>query len=280
MKIFITGSTGFVGQNLVDYYTQRGHEVYAFRRDEYLNECLHKFKPDAIINSAAEIYDYQNMFEPNILMVQTILEYAKECDQWCRVVQIGSSSEYGPTGYPTAENELLKPVDFYQATKGAATLMCQGWARLHNLPVWIVRPYSVYGPGERPHRLFPRLYRAFNYDEPMTLYQGYHDFIYINDFVRGIDLVLQHWDLAPGEIVNFGSGIQTSNFDLHELWLKITAKTNAPVAQVAEMKKAFENNVWVCDVAKSFKLGFNCEYNLETGIRDFLIKAKYDRTTN
>ena len=42
------------------------------------------------------------------------------------------------------------------------------------------------------------------------------------------------------------------------------------------MKKAFENNIWVCDIAKSFKLGFDCEYDLETGIRDFLLKAKYD----
>lgn len=280
MKIFITGSTGFVGQNLVNYYTQRGHEVYAFRRDEYLHECLHKFKPDAIINSAAEIYDYEHMFEPNILMVQTILEYVKECEQECRVVQIGSSSEYGPTDYSTSEDTLLKPVDYYQATKGAATLMCQGWARLHKLPIWIVRPYSVYGAGERPHRLFPRFYRAFMYGEAMTLYQGYHDFIYINDFVRGIDLVLQQWNLPSGEIVNFGSGIQTSNFDLHDIWVKVTSNGHAPVAKVAELSKAFENKVWVCDIAKSFKLGFECEYDLETGIRDFLLKANYDRTTN
>lgn len=280
MKIFITGATGFVGQNLVSYYAQRGHEVYSFRREEDLSERLRYFTPDVIINSAAEIYDYERMFEPNILMVQTILEYVKHCEQWCRVIQIGSSSEYGPTDHSTAEDELLKPVDFYQATKGAATLLCQGWARLHNLPIWIVRPYSVYGPGERPHRLFPRLYRAFYYDEPMTLYQGHHDFIYINDFVRGIDLVLQSWDLAPGEIVNFGSGFQTSNFDLYDKWVQITGNADAPVAKVAEMKKAFETTVWVCDIAKSFKMGFECAYDLETGIRDFLLKAKYVRTNN
>jgi nucleoside-diphosphate-sugar epimerase len=280
MKFFITGATGFVGQNLVQYYTTRGHEVYAFRRHESLRECLENFKPDAIINSAAEIYDHEQMFEPNILMVQTILEYVRDCDQKCRVVQIGSSSEYGPTNHATAEDTLLKPVDFYQATKGAATLLCQGWARHLNLPIWIVRPYSVYGPGERPHRLFPRLYRAFNYDEPMTLYQGHHDFIYINDFVRGIDLVLQEWDLAPGEIVNFGSGYQISNFDLYDLWVQITENAGAPVARVAEMRKAFENTVWVCDINKSSQLGFSCEYDLETGIRDFLLKAKYDRTNH
>ena len=273
MKIFITGSTGFVGQNLVDYYTQRGHEVFSFRRDQSLHQCLHKFEPDIIINSAAEIYDHELMFEPNVLMVQTILEYVKECKQHCRLVQIGSSSEYGPTNHATAEDTLLKPVDFYQATKGAATLLCQGWARLHNLPIWIVRPYSVYGPGEREHRLFPRLYRAFEHNQAMTLYQGYHDFIYINDFVRGINCVLQEWDIEPGEIVNFGSGIQTSNFDLLDLWIKITGKTDAPVAKVAEMRKAFENTVWVCDTSKSSQLGFTCEYTLELGIRDFLNKG-------
>lgn len=276
MKIFITGVTGFVGQNLVKYYVDRGHEVFGYCRDQHLYDCLQKFKPDAIINSAAEIYDYELMFEPNVLMVQTILEYVKTCEQHCRLIQIGSSSEYGPTNHATAEDTLLKPVDFYQATKGAATLLCQGWARLHNLPIWIVRPYSVYGPGERPHRLFPRLFRAFQHDEPMTLYQGHHDFIYINDFVRGIDYVLQEWDVAPGEIVNFGSGIQTSNFDLLDLWIEITGKKDAPVAKVAEMRKAFENTVWVCDTAKSSGLGFICEYTLELGIRDFLIKAKYD----
>lgn len=276
MKIFITGATGFIGQNLVEHYTRRGHEVYAFRRDESLKECLDKFAPDAIINSAAEIYDFECMFEPNILMVQTILEYVHRCEQWCRMIQIGSSSEYGPNNYATSEDVTLKPIDFYQATKGAATLLCQGWARLHSLPIWVVRPYSVYGPGERSHRLFPRLYRAFTKNEPMTLYQGHHDFIYINDFVRGIDLVLQEWDLVAGEIVNFGSGFQTSNFELYDTWVKITSNNAAPVAQVAEMKKAFENTVWTCDTAKSFKLGFECEYNLETGIRDFLLKAKYD----
>ena len=280
MKIFITGSTGFIGLNLVEYYTSRGHEVYAFRRDEALRDCLVQFKPDIIINSAAEIYDADLMFSPNIVFVQIILEYVRSCTHWCRFVQIGSSSEYGPTDHATAEDTLLKPVDFYQATKGAATLLCQGWARFLNLPVWIVRPYSVYGPGERPHRLFPRLYRAFNYAESMTLYQGYHDFIYINDFVRGIDSVLQKWDLPPGDIVNFGSGHQTSNFDLLDLWIKITGKADAPVAKVAEMRKAFENTVWVCDTTKTKQLGFNCEYNLEIGIRDFLLKAKYDRTTN
>ena len=112
------------------------------------------------------------------------------------------------------------------------------------------------------------------HNEPMTLYQGHHDFIYIADFVRGIDLMLNTWDLAPGEIVNFGSATQISNFDLLTVWEMITNRT-APVAKVSELRKAFENNIWVCDPTKAHSLGFECEYNLEAGIRDFISKANY-----
>jgi nucleoside-diphosphate-sugar epimerase len=276
MKILITGSTGFVGSNLVDYYTARGHDVRGYLRTENLADVLKEFAPDAIINSAAEIYDPELMFFPNIVITQTCLEYVKTSKQWVRMVQIGSSSEYGPTDHPTSEDTLLKPVDYYQGTKGAATLMCQGWARQFNLPIWIARPYSVYGPGERPHRLFPRLYRAFSHRTPMTLYQGYHDFIYIDDFVRGINGLLMEWDCEPGEVVNFGSGRQISNFEVLDTWIKIT-HTDAPVSRVTEFSKAFENNVWVCDTSRAReKYGFETEYDLYSGIRKFLLEAKYD----
>lgn len=274
MKIFITGSTGFIGQNLVQYYASRGHDVFEHNRFQELPLALTIFEPDIIINCAAEIYDPQTMYTPNIVYVQHCLEYVESAAQHVRMVQIGSSAEYGPTDFATNEETLLKPVDFYQGTKAAATLMCQGWARQFNLPIWIARPYSVYGPGERPHRLFPKLFMAFTRDEPMTLYQGYHDFIYINDFVQGINSMLFDWDIAPGEIINFGSGQQISNFDLLTTWELITNKT-APVAKVAELKKTFENNVWVCDTSKATNLGFTCSYTLENGIRDFINKAEY-----
>lgn len=271
MKIYITGTTGFIGSNLVDYYDRRGHMVVQHKRGDNLVQELEMHKPDAIINCAAEIYDADSMFFPNIQLVEQCLQHVKKWGG--RMIQLGSSSEYGPTNHPTAENTLLKPVDFYQGTKAAATMMCQGWARQYNLPIWVIRPYSVYGNGEREHRLFPRLLKAFTQDESMTLYQGYHDFIYIDDFVRGVDLVLNHWDLPPGEIINLGSGRQTSNFELLDVWESVTGKT-APVAKVAELSKAFETDMWVCDLHKSHKLGFECEFDLATGIIHLLMKAE------
>jgi len=274
MRVYITGATGFVGSNLADYYYTRGHTVKSHVRSKDITAELGHFAPDVVVNCAAEIYDADKMFEPNIMLTYKILEYVKESQ--CRMVQIGSSSEYGPTEYASSEETLLKPVDFYQGTKGAATLMCQGWARAHNLKIYIARPYSVFGPGERPHRLFPHLWRAFKYEEPMNLYEGYHDFIYVHDFLRGIDMLARLDNIAPGEIYNFGSGIQTSNKEVLQLFEKVTKRT-APVTEVFELKKSFESRLWKCDTSKAEQFGFTCDYSLEEGISYFLMKAYYDR---
>ena len=272
MKFFITGSTGFIGGTLSEHYS-KDHDVSEYRRGEDVVDSLDQAQPDVIINCAGEIYNPDYMYNTNIVMVQAILEWLKNHPS-TRLIHIGSSSEYGMMTRAARETDPINPIDVYQATKGAGTLLCRGYARQFGLQTLVARIYSGYGAKERPHRLFPRLYRAFFEKEAMTLFDGYHDFIYIDDFVRGIDLMLTTWRLAPGEIVNFGSATQISNFDLLTVWEMITNKT-APVAKVSELKKAFENNIWVCDPAKSDRLGFVCEYNLENGIRNFLEKASY-----
>jgi nucleoside-diphosphate-sugar epimerase len=109
----------------------------------------------------------------------------------------------------------------------------------------------------------------------MKLFHGYHDFIYIDDFVRGIDTIRQA-DKPLGDIINLGSGIQYSNQEVLELFEKVAGK-RAPVEVVPAMAKEFESEVWLCDTtyAKE-KYNFETVYTLEQGIRDFLKTANYN----
>ena len=272
MKILITGSTGFVGKNLLEFY--RDQQCYAFTRSENLYVTLRKFRPDVIINSAAEIYDPHKMWEPNVEMAKICLDYLVQYPR-SKMIHIGSCLEYGIVARATTEADPVNPVDMYSATKGMATIMCQGYARNFGVDVTIARPYSIFGRHEKPHRLYPRLWRAFNLGVPMTLFAGEHDFIYIEDFVRGIDTLVKLQEPTHGDIVNFASGIQTSNKRVLEIFENITGKT-APVEYNPVLAKKYESMVWQGDVSHAqAQYGFTCNFSLEQGIEHFLQTADY-----
>ena len=269
MKIFITGTTGFLGRSLREHF-EVNYEIIEYQRGTDVFMALEANQPNMIIHCAGEIYCADLMYDTNVRLTHDILEWVR-ANPLTRMITIGSSSEYGPVPRATTEQDPIRPQNLYEATKGAATLLCQGYSRQYDLDILVARIYSGYGAYEREHRLFPRLYRAFFNNEPMTLYAGVHDFIYIEDFVRGIDQLL-HRDWPAGEIVNFGSGVQTSNYAVLEAWQRVTDRTGA-VAYIDQKNKAHDTDIWLCDTTYAREqYGFSTEYTLEQGIADFIRK--------
>jgi nucleoside-diphosphate-sugar epimerase len=274
MKILITGAAGFLGKSLSEFYASKGDTVYPCYRGFKLPSHLNSFRPDLIIHCAGEIYNPEHMYTTNIGMTQEILEWVRE-NPSVRMIHIGSSSEYGELDRPSRETDRINPLNLYEATKGAGTLLCQGYAKQYKLDICVARIYSGYGAYEKERRLFPTLYRAFFKDEPMKLYDGVHDFIYIDDFVRGIDILVQQ-GFIQGDIVNFGSGVQYRNVTVLEIWKMITDRT-APVDYIGgQMAHAQRDALfWQCDTSYAEKqYGFRAKYDLVAGITDFIRKKQ------
>lgn len=121
-----------------------------------------------------------------------------------RFVFVSSSSVYGNAPVlPTPERTPPSPLNPYAASKVAAEAAVLGAARD---PV-IVRPFTVYGPGQRPEMAFARWIAALDSGEPLAWRAApgtARDFTYVDDAVAGLVAALTRG--RSGEAYNVSGG--------------------------------------------------------------------------
>jgi len=138
---------------------------------------------------------------------------------------LSSSEIYGdpdPAHIPTAEDyrgyvSSTGPRACYDESKRLGETLAMTYYRLYGSPVKIIRPFNVYGPGQRldDGRIIPSLMSAACHRQPIVLYsdgRATRSFCYVRDAIRGMLLVL----LSPvaGEAFNVGNDEEISIGDL------------------------------------------------------------------
>ena len=266
-KILLIGSNGFFGKNFYQKLKSKFDVKRANRKTNIFKLNFKKF--DFIINCAAEVYQEKLMFKNNTSFVFKIIEKYLYDKSSAKIIHFGSSGEYGRYGRPTSERDLLKPTTSYEATKGA-TLLLQGLSKNFKIPSIIFRPYSIYGPMENASRLIPTIFRHFLFNENLKIYDGYHDFVYIDDVSNIIlGICKKNWkNKFYGEIINIGSGVQHSNYKVLKICENVVNKKSH-----AKLKKGFQriydNNKWLANTSKMKKFNIKTKTNLEEGIKKY-----------
>ncbi|MEI6788610.1 MAG: NAD-dependent epimerase/dehydratase family protein [bacterium] len=189
MKVFVTGTAGFIGMNLAQSLLGEGHEVVGLdnfndyysvqlKRDRHAQLARHPhytgvegdlcdtslltrlFKEhrfDVVCNLAAQAgvrYSLTNPFvyqKSNLEGFLNILEACRHA-KTPRLVYASSSSVYGGnTKLPFSESDPVDhPVSLYAATKKANELMAHTYTHLYGLQTVGLRFFTVYGPWGRP----------------------------------------------------------------------------------------------------------------------------------
>jgi nucleoside-diphosphate-sugar epimerase len=260
MRVLIVGGTGFIGQNLCLYFAQLGIEFDVLKRDWDHKPLRQEY--DLVYYLAGEVRKPEEMYDTNVKLLYSVLSMSL---QWnCGFVYIGSSSEYGRHQRPMREVDRINPTNLYDATKGMGTLLCQGFAKQFNRRIVIVRPSAVYGKYERPGKFIPAVIKRIKNGMIIDVYQGSHDWIHVDDLIRGISTILIGSDF-DGEIYNISSGVQHNNGEIVQIISRVMHKD--PLIMFHEEKfHEHDTNCWVVDNSKVKALGWEPQYDIYTGL--------------
>ena len=124
------------------------------------------------------------LHEANVRLTKRLVRAASA--HGIRFVLVSSSSVYGDARVlPTPEHSPMAPLNHYAKSKVAAEAV----VREHGCDAVIVRPFTVYGPGQRPEMAFARWIDLLHARQLLPWYARAgtaRDFTYVDDAVAGI----------------------------------------------------------------------------------------------
>ena len=292
--ILVTGASGFVGNNLVRFLLEEGHEVHLLLRsytswrlkdvlsdvrihlvdlfdNEGVSRAVRTIRPEWVFHLAAygaysSQTDVRAILQTNIIGTANLVEACLKTG-FEAFVNTGSSSEYGFKDHPPSETEWVEPNSYYAVTKASATLFCRYAAQREGAHIVTLRLYSVYGPYEEPTRLLPTLIlkgleKTF---PPLVDPNTARDYVYVNDVIRAYVLAATIKGQEPGAVYNVGTGIQTTLRQVIDVVRAILDIRTEP--QWGSMKDQIgDTGIWVADNRYSQSvLNWFPQYNFETG---------------
>lgn len=300
MKILVTGAAGFIGSHLAERLAETGHDVLGLdcftdyydvsikRRNaedvgrkgvEVAELDLACDDIDAVTAEAEVVYHlaaqpgisgsvaFDTYLRNNVTATYRLLESLKKAKKLKLFVNAATSSVYGSHA-TDSEEAAPKPTSYYGVTKLAAEQLAMAYHRQGIMPICSLRLFSVYGPRERPEKLFSKLIGSLINDEPFTLCEGSREhlrsYTYIDDIIDGMVKVLDRQDACGGEIFNLGWEKDQSTGEAIELAEKITGKK---VKIEIIPPRPGDQSTTAANINKARKLlGYNPQTDLRTGI--------------
>lgn len=125
-------------------------------------DCMERYNIDTVFHFAAQSHvdlSFGNSYtftHTNVYGTHVLLESAKK-NKISRFIHISTDEVYGEVGDDDPdllETSILSPTNPYAASKAAAEMLVNSYAKSFKLPVIIVRSNNVYGPHQFPESTF------------------------------------------------------------------------------------------------------------------------------
>lgn len=240
-KVFVTGSSGFIGSHLVEKLVNQGYQVRGFVHYNSFNNwgwldtlpskimsnvevfqgdirdpsgvrkamhgCDTVFHLAALIAIPFSYHSPDTYVDTNIKGTLNVLQAAREL-QTKRVLVTSTSEVYGTAQYvPIDEKHPYQGQSPYSATKIGADRLAESFYRSFDLPVTIVRPFNTYGPRQSARAVIPTIITqllAGKREIKLGSLTPTRDFTYVKDTVNGFYEIFKS-EKTIGEEINIAT---------------------------------------------------------------------------
>jgi dihydroflavonol-4-reductase len=215
-KVLVTGATGFTGSVLTRKLVQQGLAVNAIARsssniEPFEDLDIHWFRGNVfdpnvikeamrdvtyVFHVAAVYREAKAGVEMNKLVhvesTKLLAQAAGSNAGFHRFIHVSTIGVHGHIENPPADEEYrFSPGDIYQETKAEAELWVRDYAKTTGLPLTVIRPAAIFGPGDK--RLF-KIFKMSTWPVFPILGHGkclYH-LIHVEDLTNAMILAATH----------------------------------------------------------------------------------------
>ena len=214
-KILITGSTGFIGTNVINFLLKKNIYIYDILRNKNkknkkikelkkyknylpifyktfneLEKKLKKIKIDIVINCATyytgqnSIKNIENLIKTNVIFCSIILEILK--NKITKFINFGSMMEYSRGNY-------FSPRNFYAITKYFFQKIEEFYKlKYKNIKFYDLKLYETYGDRDSRNKLIPTIIKNYKKNKKIKITSKNlkMNFVHIESLMKIINMII------------------------------------------------------------------------------------------
>lgn len=227
----ITGSSGFIGTNLLESLSPKNYDVAILDRSRnvkfknkkhyigdirdysFIEKSILDFKPNKVFHLAAyknrdsSIQEMSLALQVNLIGTLNLCQALTKVSSLDSIITLGTTDEYGNSDTFFDESSIENPISPYGFSKLCSSNLAKYFNLTYGLPIIVLRPTIAYGPHQSNDMFIPSLINTLisNNEFKMTAGHQLRDFIFISDLIDAM-LMLSESQNYFGEIFNIGFG--------------------------------------------------------------------------
>lgn len=206
MNILITGATGFVGRNLVEYLKEHtSHNIILLERQDLISGNAENInKADAIIHLAGKAHDLKNASDPeeyflvNYELTKKLYDNFIKADAHKFIFMSSVKAAADSVPEMLTENHLPDPQTAYGKSKLMAEEYINAQPLAANKHFFILRPCMIHGPENKGNLnlLYQFVKRGVPY--PLAAFNNKRSFLSVGNLCFVVKEILENNNIESG----------------------------------------------------------------------------------